>query len=93
VNLTRAAPLGDAALTPYHAIKRSLHRLVPGSAAVVIGVGGLGHAAVQLLKALSPAMVIAIDVAADKLDLATGPPQELVGLEGFALAPTPGVRR
>jgi len=34
-----AAPLSDAALTPYHAIKRSLHKLTPGSSAVVIGVG------------------------------------------------------
>lgn len=65
-----AAPLSDAALTPYHAIKRSLHRLVPGSAALVVGVGGLGHVAVQLLRALSPAMVIATDVSADKLALA-----------------------
>ena len=32
-----AAPLSDAALTPYHAIKRSLHRLTPGSTAVVVG--------------------------------------------------------
>ncbi|MFD1829510.1 MULTISPECIES: NAD(P)-dependent alcohol dehydrogenase [Streptomyces] len=67
-----AAPLTDAALTPYHAVKRSLHRLVPGTAAVVIGVGGLGHLAVQLLKALSPADVVAVDVAEDKLDLAAG---------------------
>ena len=49
-----AAPLSDAALTPYHAIKLALHQLVPGTSAVVIGVGGLGHMAVQLLRALSP---------------------------------------
>ena len=49
-----AAPLTDAALTPYHAIKRSLHLLVPGSTALVIGVGGLGHMGVQILRALSP---------------------------------------
>ena len=65
-----AAPLSDAALTPYHAIKRSLHLLVPGSTAVVIGVGGLGHMAVQILAALSPARIVAVDVAADKLELA-----------------------
>ena len=56
-----AAPLTDAGLTPYHAIKRSLHRLVPGSSVVVVGVGGLGHMAVQLLKALTPSRVIAVD--------------------------------
>ena len=66
----RAAALADAALTPYHAIKKSLAMLRPGSAAVVIGVGGLGHAAVQLLRELSPATIIAVDVAADKLRLA-----------------------
>jgi propanol-preferring alcohol dehydrogenase len=61
-----AAPLADAALTPYHAIKRALP-LAPGSAAVVIGVGGLGQMAVQLLRALSPARVIAVDTSRDKL--------------------------
>jgi propanol-preferring alcohol dehydrogenase len=65
-----AAPLSDAALTPYHAVKRSLGLLVPGSTAVVIGVGGLGHMAVQILAALSPARIIAVDTSADKLVLA-----------------------
>jgi alcohol dehydrogenase, propanol-preferring len=65
-----AAPLSDAALTPYHAVKRSLDLLVPGSAAVVIGVGGLGHMAVQILRALSPARVIAVDTSDEKLRLA-----------------------
>lgn len=61
------APLVDAALTPYHAIKRALPLLVPGSTAVVIGVGGLGQMAVQLLRALSPARVVAVDTSTDKL--------------------------
>jgi propanol-preferring alcohol dehydrogenase len=65
-----AAPLGDAALTPYHAIKRSLGLLVPGTTAVIIGVGGLGHMAVQILRTLSPARIVASDVAEDKLELA-----------------------
>jgi alcohol dehydrogenase, propanol-preferring len=65
-----AAPLSDAALTPYHAVKRSLDLLVPGSTAVVIGVGGLGHMAVQILRALSPARVIAVDTSDEKLRLA-----------------------
>jgi len=66
-----AAPLSDAALTPYHAIKRSLHKLTPGSSAVVIGVGGLGHMAVQILRAISPARIIAVDSSAEKLALAS----------------------
>jgi propanol-preferring alcohol dehydrogenase len=61
------APLVDAALTPYHAIKRALPVLVPGSSAVVIGVGGLGQMAVQLLRVLSPARVIAVDTSEQKL--------------------------
>jgi propanol-preferring alcohol dehydrogenase len=65
-----AAPLTDAGLTPYHAIKRSLHLLVPGSTAVVIGVGGLGHMAVQILRALSATRIVAVDLDEAKLALA-----------------------
>lgn len=65
-----AAPLSDAALTPYHAIKRNLARLVPGSTVVVIGVGGLGHMAVQILKAVSAARIVAVDLDERKLELA-----------------------
>jgi propanol-preferring alcohol dehydrogenase len=56
-----AAPLGDAALTPYHAIKRALPALGPSSTAVVIGVGGLGNMAVQILRALTPSRIVAVD--------------------------------
>ena len=56
-----AAPLSDAGLTPYHAVKRSLPLLGAGSVAVVIGVGGLGHMAVQILNALTPAAIVAVD--------------------------------
>jgi len=66
-----AAPLTDAGLTPYHAVKRSLPLLVPGSTAVVIGAGGLGHLAIQMLRALSPATVVAVDQREDALRLAT----------------------
>lgn len=65
-----AAPLTDAGLTPYHAVKRSLPFLTPGSSAVVIGVGGLGHMAVQLLAALTAAQVIAVDTNDKALQLA-----------------------
>ncbi|WP_432543599.1 NAD(P)-dependent alcohol dehydrogenase [Kineococcus sp. SYSU DK002] len=64
-------PLTDAGLTPYHAVKRSLGKLRAGSSAVVIGTGGLGHLAIQLLRALSPARVVALDVTEEKLALAT----------------------
>ena len=64
------APLTDAGLSTYHAIKRSLSLLRPGSTAAVIGVGGLGQMAVQILKAISPARVIAVDLSAEKLAFA-----------------------
>jgi alcohol dehydrogenase, propanol-preferring len=66
-----AAPLTDAGLTPYRAIKRALPKLTPGSHAVVIGAGGLGHLAIQILGALSPARVIAVDPRESALTLAT----------------------
>jgi propanol-preferring alcohol dehydrogenase len=65
-----AAPLSDAALTPYHAIKLALGLLTPGTTALVVGIGGLGHMAVQLLTAMTPAEVVAVDVDATKLALA-----------------------
>ncbi|MFI9357718.1 NAD(P)-dependent alcohol dehydrogenase [Streptomyces lydicus] len=66
-----AAPLSDAGLTSYHAVKRSLHLLGPGSTAVVIGAGGLGQMALQILRALSAATtVVAVDTDAGKLETA-----------------------
>lgn len=62
--------LTDAGLTPYHAIKHSLPKLVPGSVAVVIGTGGLGHIGIQILRAMTNATVVALDVNEDKLQLA-----------------------
>ncbi len=65
-----AAPLTDAGVTPYHAIRRSQAKLGPTSTAVVIGIGGLGHLAVQILKATTSATVIAVDVKEEALSLA-----------------------
>ena len=63
----KAAPLSDAALTPYHAIKAALPWLTPGADVVVLGIGGLGHMAVQILEALTPARLIAGDIDDAKL--------------------------
>lgn len=65
-----AAPLTDAALTPYHGIKRSMHLLGAGSTAVVIGCGGLGHMAIQILVAITGAEVIAVDTNPAALEMA-----------------------
>jgi alcohol dehydrogenase, propanol-preferring len=66
-----AAALTDAGLTPYHAIRRSWLKMAPTSTVVVIGVGGLGHIAVQLVKATTAAKVIAVDNRQEALELAT----------------------
>src|SRR5688500_5879164 len=66
----KAAPLSDAALTPYHAIKRALPQLNADSTVVVMGVGGLGHMAIQLLRVLAPVRIIAADVDDKKLEQA-----------------------
>jgi propanol-preferring alcohol dehydrogenase len=65
-----AAPLTDAALTPYRPIRRNLDLLRPDASVVVIGVGGLGHMAVQILRAVCSAQIIAVDRSAERLDLA-----------------------
>lgn len=62
--------LTDAGLTPYHAIVSSLPWLSAGSTAVVIGAGGLGHVAIQILRAITGARIIALDVNEQKLELA-----------------------
>lgn len=66
----QAAALTDAGLTPYHAIKRSLPKLTPDATAVVIGVGGLGHMAVQILRAITGSTIIAVDTRDSALQLA-----------------------
>lgn len=66
-----AAPLTDGALTPYHAVNRVRHLLVPGSTAVVVGIGGLGHLCLQVLRATTAAQVVAVDTRPEALELAT----------------------
>lgn len=65
-----AAALTDAGLTSYHAIRRSWPRLTPDATIVLIGVGGLGHLAVQIARATTAAQVIAVDVKPEALELA-----------------------
>jgi NAD+-dependent secondary alcohol dehydrogenase Adh1 len=55
------AALADAGLTAYHAVKKAVPLLYPGTNVVVIGAGGLGHIAIQSLKALTPATIIVVD--------------------------------
>jgi NAD+-dependent secondary alcohol dehydrogenase Adh1 len=55
------APHSDAGITAMHAVKKLLPRLGPGTSAALIGVGGVGHIALQLVKILGGATVVAID--------------------------------
>ena len=64
---TLAAVLPDAGLVPYHSIRDCLPLLGPGSTAAVIGIGGLGQFAVSILRAITPARVVAVDVRPEAL--------------------------
>ena len=70
LDAVRAAPLTDAALTSYHAVRLSLAQLHSESTAVVLGVGGLGHMAIQVLKAITPARIVAVDMRDAALQMA-----------------------
>lgn len=67
---TIAAPLTDAALTPYSAIRTSLDKLTSDEFVVVIGIGGLGQMAMQVLSAVCASTVIACDISEEKLAFA-----------------------
>ena len=64
------AALADAGLTAIHAVKKAIPILGPGTRAVVIGAGGLGHIGIQCLRAMTPAEIIVIDPSEPALALA-----------------------
>jgi NAD+-dependent secondary alcohol dehydrogenase Adh1 len=64
------AALADAGLTAYHAVRKAVPLLYPGTKAVVIGAGGLGHIGIQALKALTPTEIIVVDRSEPALELA-----------------------
>ena len=64
------AALADAGITAYHAVRKALPLLYPGTTAVVIGAGGLGHIGIQCLAALSATDIIVVDRNPDALKLA-----------------------
>ena len=81
-----AAPLADAGLTAYHAVALAQPRISADGVVVVIGVGGLGHLAIQILTATTSARVIAIDVRSQgrELALACGAVAAIDGSDGLA---------
>jgi NAD+-dependent secondary alcohol dehydrogenase Adh1 len=70
VDPVEVAPHADAGLTAYHAVKRAAHVAVPGTTAVVIGVGGVGHVALQLLRELGSSRIVAVDPSDERRRLA-----------------------
>jgi NAD+-dependent secondary alcohol dehydrogenase Adh1 len=64
------APHADAGLTAYHAANKAAKILEPGDSAVLIGFGGLGHIAYQVLRAKSAARIIVVDRSKLALSLA-----------------------
>jgi propanol-preferring alcohol dehydrogenase len=69
--LEELAPLTDAGLTPYRAIKKVVTMLGPGKSIAIIGIGGLGYYAVQYAKIVGQsAHVVALDLKDEKLQLA-----------------------
>jgi NAD+-dependent secondary alcohol dehydrogenase Adh1 len=64
------AALADAGLTAIHAVKKAIPVLEPGTRAVVIGAGGLGHIGIQCLKAMTAAEIIVVDPSEPALALA-----------------------
>ena len=55
------AALADAGLTAYHAVKKAVPLLYPGSTCVVMGAGGLGHIGIQCLRAMTATRIVVLD--------------------------------
>jgi NAD+-dependent secondary alcohol dehydrogenase Adh1 len=64
------AALADAGITAYHAVRKAIPLLYPGTTTVLIGAGGLGHIGVQCLAALTATRIIVVDRNPDALKLA-----------------------
>ena len=64
------AALADAGITAYHAVRKAVPLLYPGTTAVVQGAGGLGHIGIQALAAITGTRIIVVDRNPDALALA-----------------------
>ncbi|MBW8765134.1 MAG: NAD(P)-dependent alcohol dehydrogenase [Geodermatophilales bacterium] len=80
-NPADVAALADAGITAYHAVRKALPLLHPGTTAVVQGAGGLGHIGIQCLRALSGTRIIVVDKNPAALELA-----EQIGADQTVLA-------
>jgi NAD+-dependent secondary alcohol dehydrogenase Adh1 len=64
------AALADAGITAYHAVRKAIPLLYPGTTCVVTGAGGLGHIGIQCLSALTATRIIVVDRNPEALKLA-----------------------
>ena len=64
------AALADAGITAYHAVRKAVPLLYPGTVCVVNGAGGLGHIGIQSLAALTATTIVVVDRNQDALNLA-----------------------
>lgn len=64
------AALADAGITAYHAVRKAVPLLYPGTVCVVNGAGGLGHIGIQSLAALTATRIVVVDRNPDALKLA-----------------------
>jgi NAD+-dependent secondary alcohol dehydrogenase Adh1 len=83
------AALADAGLTAYHAVRKAVPLLYPGTTCVVVGAGGLGHIGIQCLLAMTATHVVVIDPSPAARELASQlgaheVREDTTGLEGSA---------
>ena len=69
-NPADVAALADAGITAYHAVRKAVPSLYPGTTAVVQGAGGLGHIGIQALAAITATRIVVVDRNPDALALA-----------------------
>lgn len=75
------AALADAGITAYHAVRKAVPLLPPGTVCVVNGAGGLGHIGIQCLAAMTATKIVVVDANPDALELAS-----LLGADQTVLA-------
>ncbi|HEY0402386.1 MAG TPA: NAD(P)-dependent alcohol dehydrogenase [Blastococcus sp.] len=64
------AALADAGITAYHAVRKAVPLLYPGTTCAVVGAGGLGHIGIQCLAALTATRIVVVDRNSEALKLA-----------------------
>jgi NAD+-dependent secondary alcohol dehydrogenase Adh1 len=70
INPADVAALADAGITAYHAVRKAVPVLWPGTPAGVQGAGGLGHIGIQCLAALTATRIVVVDKNPAALELA-----------------------